>query len=145
MVAIYLARAKARRPWPSRPEAKRRCRRGQAANPGTGRTPIVPLFGLAPGGVWPPLRHRRRPDALTVRFHPYPGNPGRYVSVPLSVTVNGNPVYGAWGLPSTLSDGARTFLPSEISKRRPPSPHDPSSKTLAPGYIGVKMTVEDIL
>ena len=28
-----------------------RCREGRAANPGTGRAPIVPLFGLAPDGV----------------------------------------------------------------------------------------------
>ena len=59
--------------------AERRYRRSRAANPGTGRAPIVPLFGLAPGGVWPSLRHRRRPDALTVRFHPYPSTAGRTV------------------------------------------------------------------
>ena len=59
--------------------AGRCCHRGRAANPGTGRAPTVPLFGLAPGGVWPSLRHRRRPDALTVRFHPYPPIAGRTV------------------------------------------------------------------
>ena len=114
----------------------RRCRRGQAANPGTGRTPIVPLFGLAPGGVWPPARRRARPDALTVRFHPCradgaaAGRCRRYVSVPLSVAAGlasrpANP----WALPSTLSGGARTFLPETIAQcarairvvsRRPP-------------------------
>ena len=72
---------------------------------------MVPLFGLAPSGVWPPPCRHSRPCALTARFHPYPGNfypaqwpgplegsvfqiagpdaqgrnPGRYVSVPLSV------------------------------------------------------------
>ena len=60
-------------------QAGRCCHRGRAANPGTGRAPTVPLFGLAPGGVWPSLRHRRRPDALTVRFHPYPPIAGRTV------------------------------------------------------------------
>ena len=79
MVTIYLARPLALGPWGSRANAGQRYRRGQAANPGTSRTPIVPLFGLAPGGVWPPLRHRIRPDALTVRFHPYPSIPGRTV------------------------------------------------------------------
>ena len=62
------------------PRSAGRCyHRGRAANPGTGRAPIVPLFGLAPGGVWPSLCHHRRPDALTVRFHPYPSDAGRTV------------------------------------------------------------------
>ncbi len=68
-MTIYLAS----RPGPGPTKVGRRCRRGQAANPGTSRALIVPLFGLAPGGVWPPLRHRSRPGALTARFHPYPG------------------------------------------------------------------------
>ena len=75
MVTIYLAPRKLSRRKPAGP-------RSQAARHdvaigvkqptrGRGRTPIVPLFGLAPGGVWPSLCHHRRPDALTVRFHPY--------------------------------------------------------------------------
>ena len=74
-MTIYLAHPMAWAlglPSPDRAGRRRCCHRGQAANPGTGRTPMVPLFGLAPGGVWPSLRHRKRPDALTVRFHPYP-------------------------------------------------------------------------
>ncbi len=67
-VTIYLASRRESSP----DRSGRRCRRGQAANPGTSRALIVPLFGLAPGGVWPPLRHRSRPGALTARFHPYP-------------------------------------------------------------------------
>ena len=77
-MTIYLAHSTALGPLGSR-GAGRCCHRGRAANPGTGRAPIAPLFGLAPGGVWPSLRHRRRPDALTVRFHPYPPISGRTV------------------------------------------------------------------
>ncbi len=134
-----------RLPSPDRAGRRRCCHRGQAANPGTGRTPMVPLFGLAPGGVWPSLRHRRRPDALTVRFHPYPDKSGRYVSVPLSVPDSGDPVIGAWELPSTLSGGARTFLPPDESERRPPSPRGPSQKTLAPCYRGVKLRSKELM
>ena len=42
----------------------------------------------------------------------------------------------AWGLPSTLSVGARTFLPLEESRRRPPSlpaPSGSNSSTRAKG------------
>ena len=94
------------------PRSAGRCyHRGPAANPGTGRAPVVPLFDLAPGGVWPSLCHHRRPDALTVRFHPYPDKSGRYVSVPLSVPCGSWATTEAWELPSTLPSGARTFLP----------------------------------
>ena len=111
------------------PRSAGRCyHRGRAANPGTGRAPIVPLFGLAPGGVWPSLCHHRRPDALTVRFHPYPDESGRYVSVPLSVPRGGGGATEAWALPSTLPGGARTFLPPDESGRRSPSlPGSPSA------------------
>ena len=124
-------------------ETGRRLRRGQAANPGTGRTPIVPLLGLAPGGVWPPLRHRRRPDALTVRFHPYP--PGVvHRSRPVERTVcfcatfrprPGKIPAGAWELPSTLSSGARTFLLPGPLGRRSPSPHESSLETVASPWL----------
>ena len=86
---------------PVKRRSGRRCRRGRAANPGTSRALIVPLFGLAPGGVWPPLRHRSRPGALTARFHPYPGSlwlPGRYVSAPLSVPRYGLILRGSLGV-----------------------------------------------
>ena len=139
--------------------AVRRCRRGQAANPGTSRTPMVPLFGLAPGGVWPSLCHHRRPDALTVRFQPYPRLFGsqlfrmseavlnlipvrrRYVSVPLSVPCGSRETGAeAWALPSTLSGGARTFLPGEVAPRRGGHPVLPglSIGTLAYAHRGVK-------
>ena len=102
------------------PDAQRRCRRGQAANPGTGRTPIVPLFGLAPGGVWPPVCRHTRPGALTARFHPcrrrdrYGRLGRRYVSVPLSVA------------------GARRC-------RRPPTPGDyPAPCPVEPGLSSPK-------
>ena len=121
----------------------RRLRRGQAANPGTGRTPIVPLLGLAPGGVWPPLRHRRQPDALTVRFHPCPPGVG-HRSGPVERTVcfcatfrprPGKIPAGAWELPSTLSSGARTFLLPGPMGRRSPSPHESSPKTVASPWL----------
>ena len=110
-VTIYLARPRAAGAVGLPRSAGRRYHRGRAANPGTGRAPIVPLFGLAPGGVWPSLCHHRRPDALTVRFHPYPDKSGRYVSVPLSVPCGSVAAAEAWALPSTLPSGARTFLP----------------------------------
>ena len=46
----------------------------------------------------------------------------RYVSVPLSVPRSSvATATEAWALPSTLSGGARTFLPSDNSERRSPS------------------------
>jgi len=57
-VAIYLAPQLSPGPRACVKDGGRRRRRGLAANPGTSRALIVPLFGLAPGGVWPPLRHR---------------------------------------------------------------------------------------
>ena len=71
------------------------CHRGRAANPGAGRTPIAPLFGLAPGGVWPPRRRRLRPDALTVRFHPCRQFP---------------PLLGKAPVPSSVRTGGGMFL-----------------------------------
>ena len=115
--------------------------RGRAANPGTGRAPIVPLFGLAPGGVWPSLRHRRRPDALTVRFHPCPPlADGMFLChFPSSAAA---PTYRcataeAWVLPSTLPGGARTFLPdhpdkSEAPRRSPGLPGSPPHSSTGP-------------
>ena len=46
--ASVLAEAPANR---CEPDCGQRCRWGRAANPGTSRTLMVPLFGLAPGGV----------------------------------------------------------------------------------------------
>lgn len=71
--------------------------------------------------IWPCSRRGlaaamspRQPDALTIRFHPYhPLNAfreGGIVSVPLSVRIRFSET--AWVLPSTVPDGARTFLSS---------------------------------
>ena len=45
-VTIYLAQPSALRPTDIRPKAERRYRRGQAANPGTGRAPKSPYLAL---------------------------------------------------------------------------------------------------
>lgn len=124
MVTIYLAphRVEPMRPGTGGPVSGQRCRWGQAANPGTGRTPMVPLFGLAPSGVWPPARRRARPDALTARFHPCRG-PKAYGGMFLCHFPSPalHSCAGAWALPSTLSGGARTFLHEAIqASRRPP-------------------------
>ena len=117
---------------------ERRCRRGQAANPGTSRALLVPLFGLAPGGVWPRLRRRSRrallpPDFTLTRRCRRPGAGRRYVSVPLSVPAGRNAAGEAWALPSTLPGGARTFLPAPASRRaaatRPAQPSTAQSST----------------
>jgi len=59
-----------------------------------------PLFGLAPGGVWPAGVSPRRWCALTAPFHPCPARAGRYVSVPLSV---GSPRLGVTQRPALWS------------------------------------------
>ena len=116
---------------------ERRCRRGQAANPGTSRALVVPLFGLAPGGVWPRRRRRRRrallpPDFTLTRRRRRPGAGGRYVSVPLSVPAGGVAADESWALPSTLPGGARTFLPAPASRRAAATcPAQPSTANLA--------------
>ena len=50
----------------------------------TGRS-IVPLFGLAPGGVYLADQSPDRWCALTAPFHPYPALAGRFISVALSL------------------------------------------------------------
>ena len=62
------------------------------------------------------------PPDFTLADQPKTGR--RYVSVPLSVPGSVSRA-GAWALPSTLSGGARTFLPEAIAvsdhrSRRPP-------------------------
>jgi hypothetical protein len=47
----------------------------------------------------------------------------------------------AWALPSTLSGGARTFLPPDYSGRRSPGLLNPLYGTLAYGGGGVKISV----
>ena len=127
-VTIYLASR--RMPGPA--VAGRRYRRSQAANPGTSRALIVPLFGLAPGGVWPPLRRRSRPGALTARFHPYPDvrffaalrmtfASGRYVSAPLSVSRAGLIPYESLGVTQHPARWSPDF-PPQTSSGRPPGP-----------------------
>ena len=67
--------------------AERRCRRSQAANPGTGRAPVSPYLALLQVGF-----SRRCVTANGRTLLPsdftliLPGREGRYVSVPLSVT-----------------------------------------------------------
>jgi len=68
--------------------------RGQAGRP------YVPLFGLAPDGVYPADRSPGRWWALTPPFHPYPADAGRYVSVALSV---GSPLLGVTQHPARWS------------------------------------------
>ena len=127
----------------SPPEAGRCCHRGPAANPGTDRAPIVPLFGLAPGGVWPSLRHRRRPDALTVRFHPYLDRSRRYVSVPLSVSRNGSPASrgycGSLGVTQHHARRSPDFPPRQQVGAAVTQPTWLSKRTLAHGCRGVKL------
>ncbi len=52
------------------------------------------------------------------------------LSVPRDVITN---AAEAWGLPSTLSVGARTFLPLEKSRRRSPSLTAPSGSNSSTG------------
>ena len=146
MVTIYLAPRNTSGPA----QAGRRCRRGQAANPGTSRALIVPLFGLAPGGVWPPLRRRKRPGALTARFHPYPDStsrsPGRYVSVPLSVPRAGtDPLRkpGRYPAPCPVEPGLSSPNSSLRSYRGGHPARSASFANLAQGLWRVKLTVDN--
>jgi len=59
-----------------------------------------PLFGLAPGGVWPAGVSPHRWCALTAPFHPCSPCGGRCVSVPLSV---GSPRLGVTQRPALRS------------------------------------------
>ncbi len=86
--------------------------------------PIVPLFGLAPDGVFlsrsvaQPLVSSYLAISPLLRFHPHQTSPvkgegmgasaGRYVSVALSV---GSPLLG---VTQRLARGARTFLSDVI-------------------------------
>ncbi len=94
--------------------AERRYRRGQAANPGTGRAPMSPYSALLQVGV---SRRCVTADGRTLLPSDFtlilPFLEGRYVSVPLSVPDD----VGTWALPSTLPRGARTFLPPSFSGR----------------------------
>ena len=84
------------------------CPQPHAANPGLVRRRANagppkrtrPLFGLAPGGVWPAGMSPHRWCALTAPFHPCPPHGGRYVSVPLSV---GSPRLGVTQRPALWS------------------------------------------
>ncbi len=59
-----------------------------------------PLFGLAPGGVWPASVSPHSWCALTAPFHPCPPSGRRCVSVPLSV---GSPRLGVTQRPALWS------------------------------------------
>src|SRR5919106_1472938 len=56
-------------------------------------------------------------------------------------SATGESIAEAWALPSTLSDGARTFLPPDYSGRRSPGLLNPLNGTLAYRDRGVKATV----
>ncbi len=98
--------------------AERRYRRGRAANPGTGRAPMSPYLALLQVGF---SRRCVTADGRTLLPSDFtlilPCLEGRYVSVPLSVPDSGDPVIGAWELPSTLPSGARTFLPPILLRK----------------------------
>ncbi len=128
-MTIYLACPAAQRPLDSRRRAGRCCHRGRAANPGAGRAPTAPLFGLAPGGVWPSLRHRRRPDALTVRFHPYPPIAGRTVCFcatfrpPQRPRRIGDPLWKPGRYPAPCPEEPGLSSPTPPTNRRPRGGH----------------------
>ena len=90
VVTIYLAQPSALRLAVIRPKAERRYRRGQAANPGTGRAPKSPYLALLQVGF-----SRRCVTAVGRTLLPsdftliLPSLEGRYVSVPLSVPDSG--------------------------------------------------------
>ena len=100
--------------WPGPAVAGRRCRRGRAANPGTSRALIVPLFGLAPGGVWPPVRRRNGRALLPPDFTLAPISEmemGRCVSAPLSVSCAGLIHCGSLGVTQHLARRSPDFPP----------------------------------
>ena len=81
---------------------------GSSGQPGDGPgIPIVPLFGLAPDGVFLSRPVTRPPVSSYLAISPLPPG-GRYVSVALSV---GSPLLG---VTQHLARGARTFLPDII-------------------------------
>ena len=97
----------------------RRYRRAPAANPGTGRAPCVPLFGLAPGEVYPPLMSPPEAVSSYLTISPLPLS-RRYVSVALSI---GLPRLGVTQHPARWSSD---FPPRRLSPSgRPPGLLDP--------------------
>ena len=80
--------------------------------------PSVPLFGLAPDGVFPAGQSPDRWWALTSPFHPYPSIERRFVSVALSV---GLPLLGVTQRPARWSSD---FPPAKSG--RSPGLLDPS-------------------
>ena len=101
---------------------------GSSGQPGDGPDthgpPIWPCskWGLAAAASPQTAGRSYRP------ISPLSASGGRYVSVPLSVPDSGDPVIGAWELPSTLSSGARTFLPPvhlRRTERRSPGQRGP--------------------
>ena len=81
--------------------------------------PSVPLFGLAPDGVFPAGQSPDRWWALTSPFHPYPSIERRSVSVALSV---GLPLLGVTQRPARWSSD---FPPAKSG--RSPGLLDPST------------------
>ena len=102
--------------------AERRYRRGQAANPGTGRAPKSPYLALLQVGF---SRRCVTADGRTLLPSDFTLIPASrdgmflcHFPFPMQVLRTG---IGTWELPSTLPGGARTFLPPDISERRSPS------------------------
>ncbi len=115
--------------------AERRYRRGQAANPGTGRAPKSPYLALLQVGF---SRRCVTADGRTLLpsdFNLTPtGRGGMFLChfpSPGGVPMESEPPPEAWALPSTLPRGARTFLPPDESGRRSPGLHVPPIRTLA--------------
>jgi len=91
--------------------------------------PSVPLFGLAPDGVFPAGRSPDRWWALTSPFHPYPSLEWRFVSVALSV---GLPLLGVTQHPARWSSD---FPPA--SGGRSPILLDPSKAYLTASRLSI--------
>jgi hypothetical protein len=77
------------------------------------------LFGLAPGGVYRAGESPRRWCALTAPFHPYRRDLRRGGGIFL---LHFPGPCGRSVLPTTLSCGARTFLPPSCDGQRPSGP-----------------------
>lgn len=115
--------------------AERRCRRSQAANPGTGQAPMSPYLALLQVGF------SRRcvtadgrtllPSDFTLASTSRGGMFLCHFPSPNGTPMESGPSPEAWELPSTMPRGARTFLPHDESRRRSPSLHYPPIRTLA--------------
>ena len=163
MVTIYLAPGSSigrhcRRSTPRKTQRRTMLPSGSSGQPGDEPDTRVP--SIRPCSRWglAAAASPQRPGALTARLQPYRrisqrrrilwrGVSGRnarrrYVSVPLSVPGSRPKAAAkAWALPSTLSGGARTFLPGRDCsppRRSPGLPrlsHHQSSTGLSKGQV----------